>query len=173
MIALSFIMAVAPFFVLLENRLFPGTAPLAALQSPGTVAVEIAEPSSKAGIYFMPSRTGMNEFLKSIQAGESVLRDFPLQSGMKISLPDEEHSDSILIGGMDAAKKLALGMRLDINRASAEDLMMIRGVGEKTAAKILELRARKGRIQRMEELMEIRGIKEKKLDELKKYLCAD
>ncbi|HON59233.1 MAG TPA: helix-hairpin-helix domain-containing protein [Smithella sp.] len=169
-IALSLMMAVAPFFVFLTNRLLPDAAPAMADRYQKSLAVEIAEPSPKAGIYFVAPQTGAREFLKSLRAGNSLSRDFPLQTGMKIILPDPERSDNIVIGEMDAARKLALGLPVNINRASAEDLMMVRGVGEKTAAKILALRARKGKFERMEELTEIPGIKEKKLAELKKYL---
>jgi competence protein ComEA len=73
---------------------------------------------------------------------------------------------------MDVASKLALGLPVNVNQASAEDLMMIRGIGKKTADSIVALRAQKGRIKCLEQLMEIKGIKEKKLQALKKYLYA-
>jgi DNA uptake protein ComE-like DNA-binding protein len=173
MAVLSLMLAVVPFFVFWIHRHVLDAPPAMSSRERGHLAVEIAEPSPKAGVYFVSSQIGIREFLKTLHADNSLSRDFPLQPGMKIVLPDPERSGNIVIDEMDAAKKLALDMRLDVNRASAEDLVMVKGVGEKTTAKILELRARKGKIRRLEDLMEIPGIKKKKLAELKKYLYAD
>jgi len=74
---------------------------------------------------------------------------------------------------MDAAKRLALGLPLNINDVSENDLIMVKGIGEKTAKKILELRDRNGRFKKIEELMEIKGIKEKRLAEIREYLYIE
>jgi DNA uptake protein ComE-like DNA-binding protein len=42
-----------------------------------------------------------------------------------------------------------------------------------TAEKIITLRGKLGQFQNMEQLMEIKGIKEKKLSEIKKYLYLE
>jgi len=91
---------------------------------------------------------------------------------MKVIIADQSTSHAVKIGEMDVASKLALGLPVNVNQASAEDLMMIRGIGKKTADSIVALRAQKGRIKCLEQLMEIKGIKEKKLQALKKYLYA-
>jgi competence protein ComEA len=74
---------------------------------------------------------------------------------------------------MDAAKRVSLGLRLDINRATETELMLVSGIGEATAKKIIELRARLGRFSTIEQLMSIRGIKEKKLANFRKYLYVE
>jgi competence ComEA-like helix-hairpin-helix protein len=50
------------------------------------------------------------------------------------------------------------GQRLDINRASAEELTLIPGVGPKLAARIVEERSRRGRFERLEDLRAVRGL---------------
>lgn len=51
--------------------------------------------------------------------------------------------------------------RLDINEASAADLMMLKGVGPKTAEKILAHRDRVDGFERLREVMDVKGIGEK------------
>jgi hypothetical protein len=52
-------------------------------------------------------------------------------------------------------------------------LILINGIGAVTAKKILDLRNKLGRVRNIEQLMEIKGIKEKKLAGLRKYLYAE
>ncbi len=59
---------------------------------------------------------------------------------------------------------------LDINKAELDELMQIDGVGEGTAEKIIALRSRKGKITDMEQLLEIYGIGQDRLDMLCGYL---
>jgi len=173
MAVLIFVLAAVPLIFFGINRRFPDVSPAMSSQQPDSVAVEVAGPSSQAGVYFVSPRTGIREFLKSLHVRGALPQDFPLQQGMKIILPDSERAEGVVIDQMDAGTKLALELPVDINRASAEDLMMVRGIGEKMACRILELRARKGKFRNLEELMEIPGIKEKRLARLKKYLCVE
>ncbi len=50
------------------------------------------------------------------------------------------------------------GERLDVNRASVDELTLIPGVGPKLAARILEERSRRGRFERLEDLRAVRGL---------------
>ena len=74
---------------------------------------------------------------------------------------------------MSNADKLSLGIPIDINKATIEDLMLIEGIGEKTALQIVQFREKTGRYHKVEDLMKIRGIKEKKFRTLRRYFCAD
>ncbi len=62
---------------------------------------------------------------------------------------------------------------VDINLAGFDDLRMIPGVGNKLAADIVALREQTGRFNRLEELTQIKGIKEKKMEKLRNYLYID
>ncbi|MCM1059388.1 MAG: helix-hairpin-helix domain-containing protein [Eubacterium sp.] len=62
---------------------------------------------------------------------------------------------------------------LDVNSASVEELMMVRGIGEITANKIVEYRGINGYFYSMDELLNVDGIGKKKLAGLKGYLCID
>lgn len=68
---------------------------------------------------------------------------------------------------------LALGMPLDVNSAGEEDLVMIPGIGPVTAAAIVRHRDERGGFRSMGELTAVRGIGEKRLEELKRHLTLD
>jgi len=59
---------------------------------------------------------------------------------------------------------------VDVNSATREELISVPGIGEKTADAIVRLRAEKGRIIDLKELIVINGISERKLETFKKHL---
>lgn len=63
-----------------------------------------------------------------------------------------------------------LPKKLDLNRVSREELVGIPGIGPRMAQAIIDLRTKKGSLKRLEELLEVAGIKEKKLASLGAYL---
>lgn len=60
--------------------------------------------------------------------------------------------------------------RLDLNIATLEQLDEIPGIGASKAKAILDYRLKKGRFNRIEELIEVKGIGEKMLEKLKAFL---
>jgi competence protein ComEA len=63
-----------------------------------------------------------------------------------------------------------LPKKLDLNRVSREDLVGVPGIGPSMAQAIVDLRSKKGSFTRVEELLEVTGIKEKKLAAIAGYL---
>ena len=64
----------------------------------------------------------------------------------------------------------ALPKKLDLNRVSREELVGVPGIGPSLAQSIVDLRSKKGSFTRVEELLEVTGIKEKKLASIAVYL---
>ena len=62
---------------------------------------------------------------------------------------------------------------LDINSANVDELIMVRGIGEITANKIVEYRGINGYFYSMDELLNVDGIGKKKLTALNGYLYID
>lgn len=60
--------------------------------------------------------------------------------------------------------------RISINYGLIEDLMLIPGVGESTAISIIEYRTNYGFFTQLEDLMNVKGIKEKKYLKIKDYI---
>lgn len=69
-----------------------------------------------------------------------------------------------------AAAARGLPLKLDLNRASAQELVGVPGIGPRMAQAIVALRSKKGSFTRVEELLEVTGIKEKKLAALAAHL---
>ena len=64
---------------------------------------------------------------------------------------------------LPAAAQLALGGRLDLNRASAADLAQIPGVGKALARALVEARAEQGAFRSWEEVDAVSGVGPSKL----------
>jgi competence protein ComEA len=61
----------------------------------------------------------------------------------------------------------------NLNAATPEQLQRIPGVGPALAKRIVEFRAKKGGFKRIEELLAIPGISEKKWQVLREYLIVE
>ena len=62
---------------------------------------------------------------------------------------------------------------IDLNTATAEDLQRIPGVGESTARKIIEHRDEHGPFRRPEDLMQIRGISDKRFRNIRHLIRTE
>ena len=60
---------------------------------------------------------------------------------------------------------------ININTADAAELMKLKGVGEKTAEKIIEYRAQTP-FEKPEDIMNVKGIGEKKFEDIKDHICV-
>ena len=61
---------------------------------------------------------------------------------------------------------------VNINTASAAEIATLPGIGDKTAARIVEYRQKNGPFKKVEELMNVRGIGEKNFLKLKPQLAV-
>lgn len=136
-----------------------------------SIAIEISG-SRSDGIYFVPRGTrfekiteisGIRDVGSGPRGSQAVVSE-----GALFELSDK---GAWVVKEMPAGRMLALGLRLDVNRVSEEDLLLVPGVGEKTAAAIIGLRKEKGQFRDISELAEVSGIKEKRLAMLKDYLA--
>jgi competence ComEA-like helix-hairpin-helix protein len=137
-------------------------------QGPGVMAVEISDSKGPQGIYFLPAAKAL-QHIDEI-TGNKMQADSP-------DLPADGATASTYHGvlkftDMPVVKRLALGLPVDVNRATEGELAMVPGIGERTAAMIVQMRQEKGEFSELADLMSIPGIKDGKLRELKRYLTA-
>ena len=59
---------------------------------------------------------------------------------------------------------------IDLNRATAQDLIQLPGVGEAIAKRIVDFREQHGPFKRVEDLMKVKGIGEKSLEKIRPYV---
>ncbi|MFA5182987.1 MAG: helix-hairpin-helix domain-containing protein [Syntrophales bacterium] len=141
----------------------------------GPVIVEITGESPQSGVYYLPDKTTFPQFLDmaGVAYSSPIGPDLflPLKTGTTLRI----HGNGIVTEEkMKAATRLALDLPIDINGAAFADLVLIPGIGESTARRILDLRRSSGgRISDLESLMNIKGIKGKRFAQLKGYFYIE
>lgn len=65
------------------------------------------------------------------------------------------------------------GDKININSASAEQLQLVKGIGEKTAAAIIAYREANGAFESVSDLVNVKGIGEKSLDKIDDNLVVE
>jgi competence ComEA-like helix-hairpin-helix protein len=73
-------------------------------------------------------------------------------------------------GKLTARQRYLLGKRVDINRASTAEIGELPGISETVARSVVETRTRLGGFRRAEDLLQARGIKEKRLKKILPFL---
>ena len=71
-----------------------------------------------------------------------------------------------------AAKKKPPAKPVNINTATSEELQQVPGIGPATAQKILQMRKSYGPFKSVDDLLAIRGLGQKRLDKMRKYLTV-
>jgi competence ComEA-like helix-hairpin-helix protein len=78
----------------------------------------------------------------------------------------------VLSCAMAQAQKQPPAKPIDLNVANLKELQELPGVGPVTAQRIIDLREKSGRFHRVEDLLAVRGISQKKLDALRPYVMV-
>jgi competence ComEA-like helix-hairpin-helix protein len=73
----------------------------------------------------------------------------------------------------DRARADAATPRVNINRATREELERLPGVGPALAARIVEHRERHGEFRRVEQLLVVRGFSERRFAELRAHVTTE
>jgi len=71
-----------------------------------------------------------------------------------------------------SAKKKPPLKPVNINTANSEELQQVPGIGPATAQKILQMRKSYGAFKSVDDLLAIRGLGQKRLDKMRKYLTV-
>ncbi|MFS0839686.1 ComEA family DNA-binding protein [Paenibacillus sp. 1P03SA] len=92
------------------------------------------------------------------------------KAGGRAAVPVPETSTGGGAKAPAADKKIPAGPLVDINTANLQQLMELPGIGESKGKAILAYRERHGKFKRAEQLLDIKGIGEKMLAKMKPYL---
>jgi competence ComEA-like helix-hairpin-helix protein len=76
----------------------------------------------------------------------------------------------LLLCAAAQAQKQPPAKPIDLNLANVEELQELPGVGPVTAQRIIGMREKSGRFHRVEDLLAVRGISQKKLDAMRPYI---
>lgn len=169
LIAISLVLTIIPLIIFFSGSFSKFKIPILANQYKNSNILHIQDKHIGEEIFFTPPGMTANQLLNIKGNDFRIKKDFLLENGMKLII-NSSSKNVISMSLIDNYHRYALGVPVDLNLATKEDLIIVPGIGEKTAEKILALRNKKGRFKNIEELMEIKGIKEKKLAKFKKYL---
>lgn len=75
-------------------------------------------------------------------------------------------------GGLTPERLRLIGLQLDLNSATVEDLSRVKGIGPRLAPDVIKLREKIGRFKSVDELLMVRGMGAKKLESARKYLTV-
>ena len=63
--------------------------------------------------------------------------------------------------------------KIDLNKASVEDLIKIKGIGEKYAERIVDYRDKNGQFNQIEDIMNVKGIGSKKFESIRELVVVN
>ena len=143
-----------------------------AIQAPDFIAVEFRGIEGE-GIYFLPPGTSSRSLIEAVGVKKTGHKEGLLSADIhQDALFTFSGEGDLQMGKMGTATRIALGIPLDVNRASAGDLVLVPGIGEAAAARIVRMRSERGNFSSLAELKDVPGVKEKKLEEIGGFLSA-
>lgn len=146
--------------------LFPPAPP-----PPGTMSLAFVEVTGKVdhpGVYSFPKPPSLREvWAKAGAVGTPSDPDKTIASGSRVEVAPE---GGYGVAAMSGAQLVTLGLPIDLNRASAEDLDAIPGLGPALAQRIVDYRKAHGPFKQVEDLSAVSGVGPQNLQKLKPYL---
>lgn len=124
--------------------------------SEAIITVTVSYPDSTEKLFHLPNFSPLSRLWGQLNCERCDLS----QLNPKMVLKD---GDRIVL-------KENAGFFVSINQATLEELMMLPGIGEGYAQRILEYRNTHGLFQTIEDIMKVKGIKERLFDKIKAYL---
>jgi len=64
-------------------------------------------------------------------------------------------------------------VKIDLNKASVQELMQIKGIGQAYAQRIVEYRENNGQFTQIEDIMKVKGIAKKLFESIKDMIVVD
>ena len=132
------------------------------------------------GVYVMPGESRIWDAVEraggfSESADQAYLNlAQEITDGMKIEVPTFEEAQLLRESGQGAerSQESAASGKVNLNTATKEELMSLRGIGESRAEDIIRYRENFGPFERIEDIMNISGIKEAAFQKIKESIAV-
>lgn len=154
------------------------------------IVVHVAGAVKNPGVVRLPFGSRVDDAVKA--AGgftaeadpDSVNLAQPLEDGVQVYVPRRsEHapaprrvggssSHTAHSSGQEPGGNVASSQKINLNTATAEQLEGLPGIGPVTARAILEYRQQNGGFRSVDELIEVRGIGQKRLEQIRPYVVV-
>lgn len=96
----------------------------------------------------------------------------PVSDGQTVYIPSKEQADDNSGFIPNTQQDTPAGGKININTATKEKLMTLRGIGESKAEDIIGYRNANGKFNAIEDIMKVSGIKEAAYNKIKDYICV-
>ena len=131
--------------------------------------------SSKNEKEFLEFDYSREDSLFSAASGDPGIEDSNLNSKEKIIASQHELLDFTKekLEGRSFDKKPPLTKIINLNSATEPELAQLPGFGKKTAAAVIAYRSKHGKIKELKELLNVKGIGQKKLEKIRNLIVIE
>jgi competence protein ComEA len=143
-------------------------------ERPPSFVVEIAGGVESPGIYCFEQQVNLGEVVE--RAGGLTRNAVLAQKSFSVELVNAAkvtigtHPASLKIETMEPAKCFLYFIPINVNTAQADELVVVPGIGDKTARAIIQHRQKHGNFSKLDELKEVSGIGNYNFTKMKGYL---
>jgi competence ComEA-like helix-hairpin-helix protein len=118
------------------------------------------------------------DFEQQVSSAFTELKQSSLTTDQEVKLRELESISDSLTALKETEKSpnkplLNLEKKININQAYSTDLEILPGVGAVTAERIIEYREKSGGFKKIEDIMKVKGIGQKKFEKIKDYITVE
>jgi competence protein ComEA len=152
-----------------------------------TILIDVKGEVESPGVYPLPKGARVDDAIKAA-GGATSQADLTainlaekLSDGLAVLIPsiedkkDKELNSSIVsaANGSSGKSSSSSHSKVSLNQASKDELMQLPGIGESKADAIIRYRDQFGPFETVEQLLEVKGIGDKMLENIREYITLD